>query len=587
MIVYRSTKQTVSVSHLLARFRADLARYERGGLANHDQAVALLVDFGEIEAGVADALSPEMDFDCATLRVFRRTSLLAGRVFCASWRREIDEARPLIGELKRAFDELSLRELPHSAQLSPPEGYAYYGLYPETYLEASVNFIQEQRPRRAVIIGVRGIGASLSAVVGAALAECGVEVDSFTVRPRGHPFDRRLELAPELEDRWRSLAGAHFLIVDEGPGLSGSSLTCVARKLSELGVGDERITFFPSWEPDGSHFVSGAARERWRRHRKNTASFEQVWIESGRLAQSILSEEGACDEMIDLSAGAWRKIFCNDETDYPPSQPQHEQRKYLCRRRGSDEKLWLKFAGLGRYGGQKLERAEALAEAGFAPRVFGLKDGFIASEFVQGRPLRRCDVDRRLLGAIADYLAHLRKNFPSSAGASREELMEMIRINVAEGLGEEWAEKLVKQEGLRAFAGGASITAIDGRMLPHEWLRVKDGFIKTDGVDHHDDHFFPGPQDIAWDIAGTCVEFMLNVEQRNYLINRYRALSSDCGAAERLPFFLIAYPAYRLGYATLASTTLGASTDAARFKTLADRYAALLVIALRNHARHP
>lgn len=69
--------------------------------------------------------------------------------------------------------------------------------------------------------------------------------------------------------------------------------------------------------------------------------------------------------MTDLSAGAWRKLFYNDENDYPPSQPQHERRKYLCRTQGR-ERLWLKFAGLGRYGEQKLERARALAEAGFA-----------------------------------------------------------------------------------------------------------------------------------------------------------------------------------------------------------------------------
>lgn len=572
MIVYRSTKQTFEVSRLLARFRGDLARYERGGFANHDQAVALLIDFGEIEAGVADALSPEADSDCPTLRAFRRMSLLVGRVFCLSWRKERGRIGPLIAELNSALNDPSLRGLPHSIQIGAPEGYVYYGLYPETYLEAAAGFFHEQRPRRAVVIGLRGIGASLSAVVGAALAECGVEIESFTVRPRGHPFDRRLKLAPQLEDRWRSFGGAHFLIVDEGPGLSGSSLACVARRLSELGAGDERIVFFPGWVPDGSQFVSEAARERWRRHRKYAASFEQVWIESGRLAQSL-----ARSEMTDLSAGAWRKLFYNDENDYPPSQPQHERRKYLCRTQGR-ERLWLKFAGLGRYGQQRLERARALAEAGFAPRVFGLSDGFLITEFVQGRPLRSGEVDRRLLDTIARYLAHLRKHFPSSAGATREELAEMIRINVAEGLSEEWAEKL---EWLRGIDESDSITAIDGRMTPHEWLRAGDRFIKTDGVDHHDDHFFPGPQDIAWDIAGTCVEFSLSAEQQDYLINQYRALSGDFSLARRLPFFLIAYPAYRLGYATLAATVLNGSADAVRFKMQVDRYASLLRLEIR------
>lgn len=33
-------------------------------------------------------------------------------------------------------------------------------------------------------------------------------------------------------------------------------MTSVAGKLSELGVADDRIFFFPSWEPDGSRFRS-------------------------------------------------------------------------------------------------------------------------------------------------------------------------------------------------------------------------------------------------------------------------------------------------------------------------------------------
>lgn len=92
--------------------------------------------------------------------------------------------------------------------------------------------------------------------------------------------------------------------------------------------------------------------------------------------------------------------------------------------------------------------------------MFGLSDGFLITEFVQGRPLRSGEVDRRLLDTIARYLAHLRKHFPSSAGATREGLVEMIRINVAEGLGEEWAEKL---EWLRAL-----MKAIRSRRLTGE-----------------------------------------------------------------------------------------------------------------------
>ena len=51
------------------------------------------------------------------------------------------------------------------------------------------------------------------------------------------------------------------------------------------------------------------------------------------------------------------------------------------------------------------------------------------------------------------------------------------------------------------------VVAIDGRMLPHEWLETRMAIVKADALDHHDDHFFPGCQDIAWDIAGASVEW--------------------------------------------------------------------------------
>jgi hypothetical protein len=51
----------------------------------------------------------------------------------------------------------------------------------------------------------------------------------------------------------------------------------------------------------------------------------------------------------------------------------------------------------------------------------------------------------------------------------------------------------------------------------------------------------------------------------------------------RLPFFLIAYLAYRLGYTTLAATALGPSPDGARFTRLTRRYAAVLRRAIGAH----
>jgi hypothetical protein len=114
--------------------------------------------------------------------------------------------------------------------------------------------------------------------------------------------------------------------------------------------------------------------------------------------------------------------------------------------------------------------------------------------------------------------------------------------------------------------------AVDGRMLPHEWIQSPAGLVKTDALDHHDDDFFPGCRDIAWDLAGAIAEFGLNHRAASALVTAYRGLSGDAAIAARLPFYQAAYLAYRLGYVRLAAGTVADAADASRFETLYQTY---------------
>ncbi len=528
MIVYREQREKIPIETALARIWTADAR-------------DLPLEFGEFEAGVADALCPTRDEDTPVLRDVRRAAV-------AIWRRHGNWP---VGAWIAAWEAQS--PLRGEITISTPEGFAYYGLSPERYAQAAAAFHKELRPRQVVVIGIRSIGTTLSAAVAATLEELGCEVYSYTVRPRGHPFDRHLALAPELEIQWRSLEGAHFAVVDEGPGLSGSSFRCVAERLSQSGIPDERIVLFPSWLADGESFVNEAARERWSRHRKYCVDLRPPVPGSG---------------YADFSAGKWRAHAYAREEDYPAVQPQHERYKYL---RCGAEPVLLKFAGLGRYGRAKLDRAKALAAAGFTPCVQGIENGFLMTSYVPGVPCR-C-ASESLLDRIAHYLAHLQHAFPAPRGAAFDELCEMIRVNTGEEFGEEWAARLECLENFRSTVCDSEAVAIDGRMMPHEWLETGSGYLKTDALDHHNDHFFPGCQDIAWDLAGTETEFSLDRGEREFLERRYETLSGDRNLAGRLPFYRIAYPAYRLGYAGLAEHVLGSAPDAERFARLRRNYA--------------
>jgi hypothetical protein len=207
------------------------------------------------------------------------------------------------------------------------------------------------------------------------------------------------------------------------------------------------------------------------------------------------------------------------------------------------------LSGLAHLGRARYERARRLAE--FCPRACGFSNGFLVTEWADGKPATLTD---ELLDTMARYLAVLRAEFGTEHPVPGAELEQMIEVNTGQSV--------------TAPVDGV-VVAGDGRMLPQEWLQTSSRYVKTDAVDHHDDHFFPGCQDIAWDIAGAAVEWGFPVEA---LTDRYLRLQADSSLRSRLAFYVTAYKAYRLGYCTMATETLGDSADGRRFRDLIPKY---------------
>ncbi|WKL39991.1 hypothetical protein Q1M64_14760 (plasmid) [Sinorhizobium meliloti] len=189
---------------------------------------------------------------------------LAGLV-ARSWRQGF--AGP-VAVPARVARSLANSQAPLSLSIREPEGYAFYALYPESYLEAAAG---SGLPADTVVIGLRSIGTTLSAIVAASIGAA----PPVTLRPIGDPFQRRLAVASQLAERLLRDRAANFAIVDEGPGLSGSSFGCVADWLEDHGVSGRRIHFFP--RPQGrawtailrpsSRALGGEAAQCHRRRR--------------------------------------------------------------------------------------------------------------------------------------------------------------------------------------------------------------------------------------------------------------------------------------------------------------------------------
>ena len=525
MIVYGDRSRTVDV-------RAELDRLERAwamavdtSVERGDRLTAVFIALSELLQGVGDeAPEAEAPFLALTLAI------------AATLR------RPALELPFHHLFEAARAGAPSQVTVKTAEGYAFYALYPETYAQAARVLPPETR-----FIGVRSIGAGLACVA----AEAAGAGAPLTVRPAGHPFARTVALPPVDP-------AALYAVVDEGPGLSGSSFGAVADGLEAQGVPADRIVFLPSHSDDLGPRASPGHRERWRRARRLNVDFEETV--APELPTWVADLIGEVQALEDLSGGAWRTlVYGPDVAVWPPSAAHQERRKFLARTPAGE--FLLKFVGLGASGAAALARARTLAASGLTAEPLGFRRGFLVEPWALGRPLIPADRSQ-LLAALPGYLSFRAQRLPApaDAGATLADLREMAQVNVEEALGAEAARRLPPPPNTvrpRVYN--------DARLHVWEWRVRPDGrLLKTDAVDHCAAHDLIGAQPLDWDRAGAVVEHELTAEE-----------AAPLGPVH--PFWIAAYAAFQLGLWSLAEDALGGwPEEAARCRRQAERYAARL-----------
>ncbi|HEY0557762.1 MAG TPA: hypothetical protein VGG20_26155, partial [Thermoanaerobaculia bacterium] len=325
MLVYGDARRFEDPREKALAIRAGLERRLLPALPieRHALAAELLIEAGELEQGLLDLRELPAPLEAAASRLTRA----AAGLLLASFRARGDlPAGEEAAALEGALDDLLAGLLPATVEVSVPEGYAVYGLYPECYLAAAESALRPD----ARVIGIRSIGTGLAAAVAAV---AGDRSAAFSVRPEGHPFDRRLALSASLERE--ILAGwtdfTIFAVVDEGPGLSGSSFGCVADWLEDRGVAPEAMAFFPSHRGDLGPYASPRHRERWSRARRYVVEFEDLFLSPASrwpLASWVADLTGEPEGPLeDLSAGRWREALIPDRSLWPAADLHGERRK--------------------------------------------------------------------------------------------------------------------------------------------------------------------------------------------------------------------------------------------------------------------
>jgi hypothetical protein len=538
VLAYRDDSRRVNTHEELAR----LARRAVDGTPGVDAAAGLLIEIGIAEAGLTDAVSPERDgLDPLALAV-RDLSVAAARAWLACTRDESSTAAEIVSGL----DRLRQRPLPSSITLRVPEGFAYSALFPETYVRAASACRAALRPARVAVIGLRSIGTTLSAVVAAVLADAGVPVWSCTVRPRGHPFARQTRFDTALASRLRSEAdaGACFLVVDEGPGLSGSSFASAAAALLALGVAADRIVLLPAWDTPVDRLNSETARRAWQSHRRFCADAASIGITPQRLF--------GLPNAVDWSAGRWRERLYRSRGEWPDVAPHYERWKVHA----PAQKRVIRFAGLGPFGAAARQRAEALAANALGPSPGALRNGFLDLPYIDGTPWTAAS-DPCAPEIVGAYVARNAALFPCGHPVDADSLIELVACNIGELDNRAAALLPAALHAVRPLLAETAAAAIDGRMLPHEWIATTAAPVKVDALDHHRDHFFPGPQSPVWDLAGAAIEFTWSPGQIERMLRAFARAGGGRAAHRLLPFYSIAYASFRAAQASFAGMPAG------------------------------
>lgn len=208
--------------------------------------------------------------DQDTLTALRDLTDCAADAFCLAWRLESTrtplpranlstyEMRDPVTEriapwIDAVFAQLAaVPETGRSLRVEVLEGFTNGLLYPEQYAAAAERWCRENKglavASRAAVVGVQGIGASLSAVVAGMLRLNGWRASRFVVQPSENRSEPEVVL-PVREMSALALT-TQMLIVDGDVEHGWASMRATASAIESAGIDRRRVSYFPALSGD-------------------------------------------------------------------------------------------------------------------------------------------------------------------------------------------------------------------------------------------------------------------------------------------------------------------------------------------------
>lgn len=570
MMVYGDPRFALPAPIMLDRLRTRLAQTSTSSLTSLR---TLLIQAGQWEQAWMDHLSAADAFTPDAWKSIQRATDLAAVAFVQQFAGSYKQGpgkEAAAGALQELASYLGDPSYARDVSLTVkiPEGFEFYALYPEQYILSTWEWLrrhQDSSDREALVIGIRSIGTTLSAVVSATLGASGWRAERLTVRPHGDPFARRVDFNGQLpEDR----SSSRVLIVDEGPGLSGSSMAATGEALSRHGWDPSSITFLPGRGGEPGPAASPEVKRWWKVIPRIWTPLENVrWSAESlvqRLASPFRGVSSTTPSCECLAPGSWRSLLYSSEADWPAVALPFERLKYLST---AAERAWLwKFHGLGAMlddGRTFMERAQTqltlVAEHGFGVPPVKTLDGFVAIPWINGRPATPVDLQTPArIQRLGEYIALVSGPPLTSQEMTQavHRLTTMMRHNMEKALGSA-AAKRIDRTILNLDELASCPSYGDGRLSPHEWiLTSQNQLLKTDAGGHDVDHTLVGRQPVLWDVAGAIVEWQLSPAGSDLLLGTLDQAGLRFSQAA-LRFYCLAYSSFCLGLTSLCAASVG------------------------------
>ncbi|HKO51448.1 MAG TPA: hypothetical protein VJV79_27255 [Polyangiaceae bacterium] len=542
MQIYGDASSEMSVADFAAEVSSRV-----GDLEGLQSLRAILIACGQLEQLVLEANQATSDLRDSA----QRATDHAAAAFYTVWSREnVRAPRPnwQIGrELQDLRAQLARLTLAEGAvgRLNLPEGFAFYALYPEQYCAAAVAYWGRHGPGQGCthVLGLRSIGTTLSAAVAVVLRAGNAIHRRYSVRPYGQPFQRQIELTKPIAGDER------VLVVDEGPGLSGSSFFAAYSALNALGVAARRQVYFCAHPHPPGKMASRTIHTFWQQAERFVASNHDSSISTaGGLCSTIRYELSRhfgtrVLSLEDISGGRWRGQAFAESTSWPAAYAAFERPKLIARL-ADGRRVVLKYYG-------QVLRPDAVAQQvdwsdRAAARQISSSDssvatihGYVARYWLEGELLSVGDKSDAILERLAKFVA------------SRP-----------------WQRLNDERSAARAYYGAT------GALGPQEWLRALDGrVVKLPETLAGYDHTAVRSEPLGWDLAAVVVEWQLTVPETEQLLASFRAHSGLSADAPEISPHIRRYACFCMAKARFCADQ-SAGWEASRLENEAVRYAA-------------